>query len=87
MPIRVTPQFTPRFGPIVDRATVAMAQARAGEVASVLGDQALQIGQLDCGEGPPSGIRTIPQYECLEIPSGVTREDGTEVLDYDCSPY
>lgn len=85
--IRVNPQYAPRLGPIADRAAIAMAQASGCKVTSVLGDQALQIGQLDCGSGSPSGIRTIPQYECLEIPSGVTREDGAEYLDYDCSPY
>ena len=51
--MRINPQYAPRFGPIGARAAMAMAQATGCAVTKVLGDQALAIGTLDCGNGPP----------------------------------
>lgn len=85
--IRVNPQYAPRLGPIADRASVAMAQASGCRVIGVLGDQALQIGQLDCGEPRAAPRQPTPQYSCLELPSQVERADGRVYLDYDCTSY
>ena len=85
--VRLNPQYAPRLGPIAGRAAVAMAFASGCEVRGVLGDQAVQLGQLDCGMGRGPPLRPTPRYDCIEIPSGVERTDGTEYLDYDCSPY
>lgn len=46
--IRVNAEYAPRFGPIRDRASRAMAQVSGCEVKAVGGDQALALGVLDC---------------------------------------
>lgn len=85
--IRVNDQYAPRLGPIGPRAALAMERVSGCRVTRVLGDQAQQLGQLDCGTGTPSPpLRPTPRYDCMEIPSGVGRGDGYEYLDYDCSP-
>ncbi len=48
--IRVTPQYAPRFGPIRDRAGLAMALVSGCSVTRVLGDQAMATGRLACPE-------------------------------------
>lgn len=85
--IRVNPQYAPRLGPVGDRAVVAMAAVSGCRVSSLLGDQAVQVGRLDCGGPPPRGPVLVPDYDCLETPSGVDREDGVQYIDYDCSSY
>lgn len=85
--IRINSQYAPRLGPIRERAATAMAQVSGCQVTGVLGDQVVQIGQLSCGDAVVPDWRTSPQYECLEVPSGVKRTDGEEYLDFDCSAY
>ena len=85
--IRVNPQYAPRLGPVGDRAVVAMAAVSGCRVTSLLGDQAVQVGRLDCGGPTPLGPVLVPDYDCLETPSGVDREDGVQYIDYDCSSY
>ncbi len=46
--IRINPEYAPRFGPIRERAMVAMATVSGCRVTDVLGDQALATGKLDC---------------------------------------
>lgn len=46
--MRVNTQYAPRFGPIKERAGIAMAQVSGCEVKEVRGDQALATGLLDC---------------------------------------
>ncbi|WP_245510700.1 hypothetical protein [Antarcticimicrobium sediminis] len=46
--IRVNPQYAPRFGPIRDRAGLAMALVSGCSVTKVLGDQALATGRIAC---------------------------------------
>lgn len=66
--LRVNMEYAPRFGPIRDRARVAMEQVSGCKVSEVRGDQALATGLLDCGRGPP--VRTMSvggQYECFAV--------------------
>ncbi|MDF1726725.1 MAG: hypothetical protein P1U53_03145 [Sulfitobacter sp.] len=46
--IRTNSEYAPRFGPIRDRARIAMAQVSGCRVKEVRGDQAQAIGILDC---------------------------------------
>ncbi|NNE51500.1 MAG: hypothetical protein HKN30_03760 [Sulfitobacter sp.] len=46
--IRTNSEFAPRFGPIRERAAIAMAQVSGCRVKEVRGDQALALGILDC---------------------------------------
>ncbi|OWU71762.1 hypothetical protein [Marinibacterium profundimaris] len=87
--VRISPEYAPRLGPIGGRAALAMEQASGCHVRRLLGDQALQLGQLTCDDDRRQApvLRPTPQYDCLETPSGVYREDGLEYLDYDCAPY
>ena len=82
--LRVNPEYAPRFGPIRDRAAIAMALVSGCRVTEVLGDAALATGILDCGDGaePP---RLPPVYDCAEIDSLTTRA-GRTYRDFDCTP-
>ncbi len=66
--LRVNMEYAPRFGPIRDRARVAMEQVSGCKVTEVRGDQALATGLLDCGRGPPARTMTAGgQYECFAV--------------------
>lgn len=66
--LRVNMEYAPRFGPIRDRAGVAMEQVSGCKVTEVRGDQALATGLLDCGSGPPPRTMTAGgQYECFAV--------------------
>lgn len=46
--MRVNMQYAPRFGPIRDRARIAMERVSGCRVTEVRGDQALATGLLEC---------------------------------------
>jgi hypothetical protein len=46
--IRVNAEYAPRFGPIRERAAIAMAQVSGCRVLRVAGDQAMAVGRLSC---------------------------------------
>lgn len=46
--IRTNVQYAPRFGPIKDRAAVAIEQVSGCEVRSISGDQAVAVAKLKC---------------------------------------
>ncbi|MDX2482840.1 MAG: hypothetical protein QNK42_04190 [Pseudodonghicola sp.] len=86
--IRVNPQYAPRFGPIRDRAGLAMALVSGCSVTKVLGDQALATGRLACPKRvapieplntacrllPEAGAKAgYPVYRCIPAPSAVRR--------------
>lgn len=48
--MRVNAEYAPRFGPIRERARLAMAKVSGCRVTDVLGDQALATGKLVCDE-------------------------------------
>lgn len=85
--VRRNPQYAPRFGPIRARAGFAMAQVSGCRVTSVLGDQAVAVGTLDC-----DGIERVwpwpgaSGYSCVEV--GQWLNDGTAPYysEYDCDP-
>ena len=71
--IRTNMQYAPRFGPIRDRAGVAMAMVSGCTVTEVRGDQAQAVGILDCGGGGPRVVPvTTGDVTCVP-------ERGTEV--------
>lgn len=49
--VRVNRQYAPRLGPLGARAGQAMERASGCPVDWVLGDQAVMLGRLDCGDG------------------------------------
>ena len=57
--MRVNMEFAPRFGPIRDKAAVAMARVSGCGVREVRGDQALATGTLDC-DGGAGGSAKVP---------------------------
>lgn len=79
--LRVNPEYAPRFGPIRDRARVAMEQVSGCKVTEVRGDQALATGLLDCGDGPPKQpIQADGHFACYTVRTiGPSR-------DYHCDP-
>ncbi|MBE1285878.1 MAG: hypothetical protein GJ676_21370 [Rhodobacteraceae bacterium] len=89
--IRVNPQYAPRFGPIRDRAAIAMAQVSGCDVVDVLGDQAQATGLLSCeGRDPGWAIKAAiaaPRYDCIELSGWATEHTGQRYYDYECSPY
>ena len=85
--VRVNPQYAPRLGRLAKQSALAMETVSGCKVLGVLGDQAVQVAELSCGSIGPAVLRPSARYDCMEIPSGVERENGTEYLDYDCSPY
>lgn len=85
--IRRGPAYAPRFGPIRGQAATAMRVVSGCRVVRVLGDAAVALGELSCTDADNDALRRLPPaYECIEIPSGVARSDGSEYLDYDCDP-
>lgn len=84
--IRVNPQYAPRFGPIKERARIAMAQVSGCEVKEVRGDQALATGLLDCGKGTPKSRVTRQPLDCIPVRGTKTRGVGQVSVDLDCYP-
>lgn len=84
--IRVNTQYAPRFGPIRERAGVAMAQVSGCSVKEVRGDQALATGLLDCGKGGPRE-GAIPQpLDCIPVRGTELQGLGQVSIDLDCYP-
>ncbi|MCR8824975.1 hypothetical protein [Pseudosulfitobacter koreensis] len=66
--LRINPEYAPGFGPIQDRAGVAMQQVSGCRVTEVRGDQALATGLLDCGTDPWKRTMTPGvHYECRAV--------------------
>lgn len=86
--IRTNAQYAPRFGPIRDRARVAMRMVSGCAVKEVRGDQAVATGILDCGDGGPRIDRLLPQgeYQCITVDRYISPATRELVLDLDCHP-
>lgn len=89
--IRVNREYAPRFGPIRQRAGVAMRQASGCDVLDVLGDQSIATGVLDCGDraGAEWLLRTaatLPAYECVAQNDWATEASAQSYIDYECYP-
>ncbi len=84
--IRINPQYAPRFGPIRERAGIAMAQVSGCVVKEVRGDQALATGILDCGKGGPRPRATLPPLDCIPVRGTELRGLGEVSVDLDCYP-
>ncbi|MGB3244084.1 MAG: hypothetical protein WBB25_06095 [Sulfitobacter sp.] len=68
--IRVNTQYAPRFGPIRERARMAMAQVSGCKVVRVDGDQALATGVLNCRKGARQSLAVGMPLQCsAERPS------------------
>lgn len=85
--IRTNSQYAPRFGPIAGRAQFAIEQVSGCKVKRLTGDQAVALGQLDCGRGgvasaPSSRIQDI---DCYKIDSYLSPATGEVISDYDCN--
>ncbi|MFX4296734.1 hypothetical protein [Pseudosulfitobacter pseudonitzschiae] len=79
--LRINPEYAPRFGPIRDRAAVAMEKVSGCTVTEVRGDQALATGLLDCGRGPPHRTMTAGgHYECVAV------DTPGAAVGYQCDP-
>lgn len=84
--IRVNAQYAPRFGPIRERAGVAMAQVSGCKVKEVRGDQALATGLLDCGNGAPRDRIARQPLDCIPVRGTELRGVGQVSVDLDCYP-
>jgi len=84
--MRVNMQYAPRFGPIRERAGIAMAQVSGCKVKEVRGDQALATGLLDCGKGAPRDRITPQPLECIPVRGTKLRGVGHVSVDLDCYP-
>ncbi len=88
--IRRNPQYAPRLGPLRDQAGFAMARVSGCRVRDVLGDQALMVGVLDCGDGG-AAFPTRPseqlQLDCLEVSDWPSATPDPRFIDYDCTSY
>jgi hypothetical protein len=85
--VRVNPQYAPRFGPIRARAGFAMAQVSGCRVQTVLGDQAVALGTLDCG-GPPRGwlLPDSGAFSCIEVGQWLNEGPGPAYAEFECDP-
>lgn len=86
--LRTNMEYAPRFGPIRQRAAMAMEIVSGCKVKEVRGDQALATGILDCGKGGPPIDRSLPHDElsCYTLDSYISSATGELVLDVDCTP-
>lgn len=81
--MRVNPEYAPRFGPIRNRAALAMFAVSGCEVRDVLGDQALATGVLDCrGNGLKSRQTTPPT--CVEGAPRLSKNHDPSVRKLSC---
>ncbi|MGC1495809.1 MAG: hypothetical protein WA790_08370 [Sulfitobacter sp.] len=84
--IRVNPQYAPRFGPIKERAGIAMAQVSGCKVKEVRGDQAQATGVLDCGKGTTPARPSKQPLDCVPVRGTELRGVGVTSVDLDCYP-
>ena len=84
--IRVNMQYAPRFGPIRERARLAMAQVSGCDVTKVGGDQAQATGVLKCGKKSRSPRRKAATLECIPVRGSKLRGVGQATVDVDCYP-
>ncbi|MEM8579193.1 MAG: hypothetical protein AAGF60_15195 [Pseudomonadota bacterium] len=86
--IRVNAEYAPRFGPIRDRASQAMAMVSGCTVREVRGDQAQATGILDCDgkNGPIDRSVRTDALSCLTTDSYVSPATGEVVATVDCTP-
>lgn len=86
--IRQNPQYAPRLGPIGGRAAFAMTKVSGCKVASILGDQAVILGLLDCNGRPRTwGTVYVPQYSCLQVGEWHSVGSAPPYSEFDCDPY
>lgn len=83
--IRTNVQYAPRFGPIEARAGAAMATVSGCKVVEVTGDQALALGRLDCGSGPPPKRIKTRAVECAPIRGTEIEALGEISVELDCA--
>lgn len=84
--MRVNMQYAPRFGPIRERAGIAMAQVSGCKVKEVRGDQALATGILDCGKGGPRDRASPQSLDCIPVRGTELQGLGEVSVDLDCYP-
>lgn len=84
--IRINPEYAPRFGPIRERAGMAMAMVSGCKVVSVTGDQAQAFGRLNCGKGTgPKRVKPLA-LDCVPVRGSGIPEIGQIRVDLDCDP-
>ena len=86
--IRVNPEYAPRFGPIRERARLAMVAVSGCAVTRVGGDQAQATGVLDCGKGRRQRPASAPGgvLECVPLRGSALRGLGEVSFEVDCYP-
>lgn len=82
--IRTNAAYTPRFGPIRERAGRAMAMVSGCAVKEVRGDQAQATGILDCGTAKRPA-RVVPVgLECVPVRGSELSQLGGVLVEIDC---
>ncbi|MEP3442167.1 MAG: hypothetical protein ABJN72_11880 [Sulfitobacter sp.] len=84
--IRTNMEYAPRFGPIQERAGLAMAMVSGCEVREVRGDQAQATGILKCGKGTRASRAVPVQLECVPVRGTKLRQLGGVAVEIDCEP-
>lgn len=84
--IRTNMEYAPRFGPIRERAGMAMAMVSGCEVREVRGDQALATGILKCGKGPRTTHVLPTNFECVPVRGTELKQLGGVAVEIDCEP-
>lgn len=85
--IRTNSEYAPRFGPIRERAGLAMAMVSGCEVKEVRGDQAQATGILRCGKGAKRVVPVVPvDVECVPVRGTAVKQLGGVVVEIDCAP-
>ena len=85
--IRTNSEYAPRFGPIRERASRAMAMVSGCEVLEVRGDQSQATGILRCGKEDKRSKPVIPvALECVPIRGTELTQLGGASVEIDCEP-
>ena len=81
--MRLNFEYAPCFGPIRNRAALAMGAVSGCMVRDVLGDQALATGVLDCRRNGPQARQTTPTG-CVEGAPRLTKSHDPPVRTLSC---
>lgn len=84
--IRTNVEYAPRFGPIRERAGKAMAMVSGCKVVDVGGDQAMAVGRLNCGSGPPPKRKVDGKMVCVPVRGTKVTGIGETFVEVDCYP-
>lgn len=87
--LRINTEYAPRFGPIKERARVAMAQVSGCTVSSVTGDQAMAFGTLRCSKAVKQSrakTEVVATLDCVPVRGSQVKGINQVTVELDCEP-